>query len=747
LVRLISILAIAHVLCIGSLWSADQSLIPAPIDITNVASGGSRTINVADDLKDFSPFIGAKIIITNTGEDYCRIEAWLNESWKRLAGGAHLEPGETRDLTIHFRRHEKHLGNVAELWPGMRGIPGGTVIHWADINYATDAKSFLVRVFSEENSSIRIDDIVAYGEYRLPQEMAAIEGFFPFIDVYGQYKHDDWPGKTYSDADLQAAIVTENADLEANPAPADRNEFGGWMVGPKLDATGHFRVEKVEDKWWFVDPAGRLFWSFGTTGIRQDGGSTKTEERENFFENLPDISNPVYGSFVNPYDAQFDGRTYGFADSNLYRKYGSDWEARTRDNSLRRLKSWGLNTMGNWSSSFVYRHDENRTPYTVAVHFWSNPIDSSVDIPDPYHPDFRTRLNNGLSNTLGASVSDPYCLGFFIGNEIRFHQNGVDNYITNGFMKQSASAPGKVALIDFLKSKYTSISQLNSAWNTSYSNWTSLESVSAFPDSSAARADGLQWEEVFADKLYRTYNEEARNVAPEKLYLGSRFLRITPSHIMESAAPHVDVISINYYQVSPDDIPLTSLDKPIIIGEFHFGAIERGYFNIGLRGVGTQADRAESYRYYYRDALRHPRIIGAHWFQYRAQVVTGRKDGENYQIGMLDVCDNPYPELREAARAVGKSLYYERAGVEPLQNSGFHPEIDVVGDSERLVLKSEYTDSGRTYLIEHSTDPTQQDSWSVVDTFVSSGDEDFEGQYPLNPGSSFYRVRVELLQL
>ena len=46
--------------------------------------------------------------------------------------------------------------------------------------------------------------------------------------------------------------------------------------------------------------------------------------------------------------------------------------------------------------------------------------------------------------------------------------------------------------------------------------------------------------------------------------------------------------------------------------------------------------------------------------------MTGRIfDGENYNIGFLDVADRPYPELVESARAVADSMYRTRFGGEP----------------------------------------------------------------------------------
>ena len=104
---------------------------------------------------------------------------------------------------------------------------------------------------------------------------------------------------------------------------------------------------------------------------------------------------------------------------------------------------------------------------------------------------------------------------------------------------------------------------------------------------------------------------------------------------------------------------------PVIIGEFHFGALDRGMFHTGLRRTESQQDRADKYASYVRGALRHRQIVGTHWFQYKDQATTGRGDGENYQIGFIDVCDTPYPELVAAARDVGYAMYEYRLGRRP----------------------------------------------------------------------------------
>jgi agarase len=54
--------------------------------------------------------------------------------------------------------------------------------------------------------------------------------------------------------------------------------------------------------------------------------------------------------------------------------------------------------------------------------------------------------------------------------------------------------------------------------------------------------------------------------------------------------------------------------------------------------------------------------VGAHWYTYADQPLTGRDDGENHRIGFVDVTDTPYPEMVNAARRVANDLYLLRAG-------------------------------------------------------------------------------------
>jgi hypothetical protein len=101
----------------------------------------------------------------------------------------------------------------------------------------------------------------------------------------------------------------------------------------------------------------------------------------------------------------------------------------------------------------------------------------------------------------------------------------------------------------------------------------------------------------------------------------------------------------------------------MIIGEFHFGVPERGLAP-GLAQTVNQEERAVAYRYYVENAAANPAIIGTHWFQWIDQPATGRFDGENYNIGFVDVTDQPYSEMVNATREIFRRLYAVHSGTE-----------------------------------------------------------------------------------
>ncbi|MCP4609266.1 MAG: beta-agarase [Planctomycetes bacterium] len=567
-----------------------------------------------------------------------------------------LNAGATGTLIVQISPSPGRLSEPVELI-GMRGAP----THSSKVDPANITQLLVYVTKSDIDYKFEIKNIRAGGR----SEMLDVKTFFPFIDVFGQYIHKDWPGKTHSLEKLIEYYKVEQKDLNAYPGPTDRNKYGGWTAGPELKATGFFRAEKYNGKWWLVDPEGRLFWSHGIDCVRENN-DTPISDREHYWKWLPDDGSPFArfygrGSWAphGYYKDHTPYRTYDFSRSNFRRKYGRAWQVRFAAVTHQRLRSWGLNTIANWSQPSIYLW--RRTPYVCTISYDSKRLEGSEGywgkFYDVFDPSFRQALRGRLALEKGRAINDPWCIGYFVHNEIAW---GDDVSLAVAALVSPADQPAKKVFVTDLKAKYRTINKLNSVWGTKHASWQALMQSQEAPDKKKAQTDLTTFYTNTAETYFETIRDELKKVAPNQLYMGCRFAWVNDL-AAKAAVKSCDIVSYNRYSYSVAEHRLPdSIDMPMIIGEFHFGALDRGMFHTGLKKTTDQQDRAAKYKSYVQGALRNPYIVGTHWFQYKDQATTGRGDGENYQIGFIDICDKPYPEIVKASREVGYELYEYR---------------------------------------------------------------------------------------
>jgi hypothetical protein len=178
---------------------------------------------------------------------------------------------------------------------------------------------------------------------------------------------------------------------------------------------------------------------------------------------------------------------------------------------------------------------------------------------------------------------------------------------------------------------------------------------------------------AFAYQTFREYVkivcEASKKYDPNHLILGIRFGRGIPtSEVLAISKDYFDVYSFNNYGMNPmvennvnygtmtgrqpdqiegknmfDEI-YAQTGLPMIIGEYHFGTTDRALGESLVR-VNSQKERGIAYRNYSEAAFSHPALIGLSWFQWNDQEMFGRGDGENYNIGFVDITDRPYPDM------------------------------------------------------------------------------------------------------
>jgi hypothetical protein len=178
--------------------------------------------------------------------------------------------------------------------------------------------------------------------------------------------------------------------------------------------------------------------------------------------------------------------------------------------------------------------------------------------------------------------------------------------------------------------------------------------------SEAMRDDMRVFVGTLARRYFQTIREALKKYDPKHLYLGSRFAWYTPESV-EACAEFCDVVSFNIYRPRVEHAKWEFLDrlgKPIIIGEFDLGAVDRGLFHPGPVSTPNQSARAAGFVDYVRSVLDNPVFVGCHYFKYNDEPLTGRPaDGENYGIGFTTVVDGLYPEMIEAAKTVSAKIY------------------------------------------------------------------------------------------
>ncbi|MCX7722710.1 MAG: family 43 glycosylhydrolase [Verrucomicrobiae bacterium] len=452
----------------------------------------------------------------------------------------------------------------------------------------------------------------------------AVLGPKPLVDEFGQWIHDDWPGKARSLEDLKSAWATDRKRLGTG------EEFGyckfGGYAAPKARATGFFRVEQIDGRWWFVDPDGHLFFSVGVNVITPWVG-TPVAGREDLFAALPPPElRKALGQQPRPGRAP-DASFYTW---NLSRRFGDAWLAQWIELTLDRLDAWGFNTIGNWSDRRLW--DAKRKPYVVMLRGWG--IETGyLGLPDVFAPEFTNRVEEAAREQCAPRKDDPWLLGYFVANEPPWPGRELD--IVEAILA-GPDAPIQRALKQFL----------------------------ADGDSPERRREFVY---AAVEQFLEVVNGAIRRHDPNHLNLGLRFGSHVPDRMLR-AARTFDVFSLNCYDYKPDPAMLDRVyrvtGRPILIGEFHFGVPGRGLAP-GLRQTANQSERGAAYQYYVENAAAHPAVIGAHWFQWADQPATGRFDGENYNIGFVDVTDLPYAELVEAAKVTHNRLFDVHAGSKP----------------------------------------------------------------------------------
>lgn len=527
------------------------------------------------------------------------------------------------------------------------------------------------RVRREEIAEITLSSMPAFHDVRLRFRDIMLMDQYPgnpvltdkkLVDCFGQSKWKDWRGKTRDTDELRAALMAQRSESDDGYPFADWSAYGGWKKKKLKDGTGYFSTWKENGRWWLTDPQGYAYFSMGPDCVGL-GGDCRIDGVEQWLDWLPDEDDAVYGEmFLKPGHKRAGRRSprmFSFFKANLYRAFGETWYEDWEKMISCQLKKCGMNTLGNWSDGRILGKLD--IPYVTSLPEFPETAQKIFrDFPDVFSEEYRVQAKR-CAQALEERKYDSLMIGYFLRNEPAWAF--VDNLeLADEVLYNPARTACKERLIEFLQERYQRIGELNSAWNSTLEDFDSLyqpqEGVSSW--SEASREDMR----AFSRQMLRAYVEipvqECRRVDPNHMILGMRWAWISNPELV-TGWENFDVFSINCYAVDPTEkiqhIVDLGVDLPVMIGEFHFGALDAGLPATGLEGVASQKDRGIAYRYYCESVAAHPNGVGCHYFQCYDQFTLGRFDGENYNIGLFDICSRAYPEMMEQIRACSGRIY------------------------------------------------------------------------------------------
>jgi hypothetical protein len=586
-----------------------------------------------------------------------RFELGLQTPGKLISKRIHPYPGVWVRASIPLRFYREGLGNGTDLAATVNQPRNS---YWINIESGgngptTDVLGLSVTMrYPQGSPKLEIRSVTLA---KTDPGDDILEGGKPLIDQYGQYTHADWPGKAHSVSDLKTAWTAEAAALAAAGPFPGRDQYGGF-ASTQAKATGFFRVQKIDGIWWLIDPDGHYFFSSGVNGTRVLA-TTRATGREDYFAALPPIPRVAITSATasgfSSGSAATGGHQASFYTANVQLRFGPDFMAQWAAMTAQRLAAWGLNTAYTPALNNSLPASGRKTPYVTGLRGWqTGPM--VMGMPDVYADAFPQQVAAAIQRQTAPLKDDPWLIGYFIGNEppwpgresqfVDLVLNGPTGEMKKHFRAQLAKVGDtpaeRRALVLAAFQRYLSV----------------------------------------IDSTLKHYD-------PNHLNLGIRFGGTPPDDVV-TLASHFDIYTLNKYRYEPPPEEIARVHRltglPLLIGEFHIGVPDRGMAP-GLVQAMDQHERGLAYSYYMEHAAAHPEVIGAHWFQWADEPVTGRSDGENYNIGWVDVTDQPYPELVNASRITAARLLDIHLGkIPPTDRKPKTSDIGTADEANKLGL-------------------------------------------------------------
>jgi hypothetical protein len=399
-----------------------------------------------------------------------------------------------------------------------------------------------------------------------------------------------------------------------------QNQNGSWKINQSL-ATGFFRVEKKENRWWIIDPEGYPF-IHKAVAVYRPGNSAGQKEA-------------------------------------LNTKYGTPENWLEKENQL--LRDNGFNGTGAWSAVDLIRNTEKPLIYTVIV----SPMGSykaehqqkfggkykvagwqgyRFDLAMVFDPEFDKHIEKTIS-VIARYANDKHLLGYFTDNELPWKNDALDRHL-NLLAKDEAGYEAAQKWLDERKGKKATMEDVTDE-------------------------DRLAFTGFYFETYLKKVATAVRKYDPNHLFLGCRFNQeseeLKNPEIFKVAGKYMDIISINHYR-KWEPVQSVMADwtnwsgRPFLITEWYTKGEDSGLPNKSGAGwnVKTQQDRGYFYQNFVIELLKSKACVGWHWFTYQDNDPLDLKTDPSNRDSNKGVVNSqfvPYAPLLENMKKMNLHVY------------------------------------------------------------------------------------------
>lgn len=431
---------------------------------------------------------------------------------------------------------------------------------------------------------------------------------------------------------------------------------------------GFFRVgQDAQGRWWFVTPDDKPFFYRGVCAVNRAG--TAGGRRA------------VDGEYANAVDAAYPDRK-SFAEAQV-----------------RRLREWGFNALGAWSTEEFYDLDVDghAMPYTEILEFgYVGPqiVGPNIWLPDVFDPAWEKAADEWAEKICTPRKQSRALVGYFTDNELTWSQFKEED-LAQQADPDAVKKAGQVLLLQhalslpetsgtfqeawrFVTARYKNdLAALSRAWKTQITGPDSLRKLN--PDfthvvvangtthprrllaaemdakpklllsSSAYLDDQEAFSEHFAQQYFRRCAEAIRKADPNHLILGCRFGGPPGEAVLRASKKEwVDVVSANNYRPNMRQRMGAYHDAtglPVLNGEF---AYHSGHFsNRGKTPEGMAKIGAASLE----ELFTHPGVVGYTYYRW-VQAGAPEDGSKGLSCGLVNIDNKPRQIHVETLRAV-----------------------------------------------------------------------------------------------